>query len=195
MLLFTLSTINKEVIEIKELETKIIDIDINKIREQMIQFKAKKIKEENQINYIYDFPDKRLLQKSGYARIRAIENLSDKESYYYMTVKKLISQTDYKIMEEHEVSISNLEEGRNILSALGLSLVEEIRKYRESYSIFDTLVEIDINDKSYYPIPYIEVEGKSEEAIKRVVNLLGYDMSQTTSKTIHQLITDYQKGI
>jgi len=183
------------VVEIRELETKIINIDVTQIREKMNKFKAEKIKEENQINYIYDFQDKSLLISNGYARIRAVENLLDKKNYYYMAVKKIISQTDYKIMDEHEVSISDLEEGKNILSSLGLTLVEQIKKYRESYAFLDTLIEIDINDKSFYPIPYIEIEAKNEEAIEMVVKLLGYDMSQTTSKTIYQLIKDYKEEI
>ena len=32
-----------------------------------------KVKQENQINNIYDFSDKRLLNNKGYARIRTIQ--------------------------------------------------------------------------------------------------------------------------
>ena len=43
-----------------ELETRIIKIDVAKTRKILIENNAIKVKEENQINDIYDFPDKKL---------------------------------------------------------------------------------------------------------------------------------------
>ena len=53
----------------KEIETRIIDIDVKEIRRKLSTINAKKVKQENQINNIYDFSDKRLLTNKGYARI------------------------------------------------------------------------------------------------------------------------------
>jgi adenylate cyclase class 2 len=110
-----------------------------------------------------------------------------------MTVKKLISQEKYKIMDENEVLINDAIEGENIFKALGLHLVQSIKKYRESYKYKDTLIEIDINEKSFCPFPYIEIETNYEEQLKEVVTLLGYSIEDTTSKTIYELLQN--KGI
>lgn len=177
----------------REIETRIVDIDVEDIRKKLLNINAVKVKQENQINNIYDFSDKRLLTEKGYARIRIVEDELNNKNLYYMTVKKLISQEKYKIMDENEVLIDDAQEGENIFKALGLHLVQSIKKYRESYKYKDTLVEIDINDKSFCPFPYIEIETNCEEQLKEVVNLLGYSLEDTTSKTIYELLQN--KGI
>ena len=71
-----------------------------------------------------------------------------------------------------------------------LVLKESIKKYRESYKIMDSLVEIDINDKSFCPFPYLEIETTSEEKLKEILELLGYSIEDTTSKTIYELLEE-----
>lgn len=174
----------------KEIETRIIHINVDDIRNKMSKLQAPKVKQENQTNNIYDFPSKELLKNKGYARIRVVEDMLNNDTIYYMTTKKLLSQEKFKIMEEHEIKISNDKEGASIFSSLGLVLVESIKKYRESYRYKDTLIEIDINDKNFCPFPYIEIESSNEEELKEVVSLLGYSMEDTTSKTIYELLQD-----
>lgn len=177
------------------METRILDIDVDFIRKKMKDINASKVKEENQVNNIYDFPDRRLLNAKGYARIRIIEDNLHNKTINYMTTKKLISQEKYKVMEEQEIEISDPVKGANIFKALGLELVESIKKYRESYKYKNTLIEIDINDKSFCPFPYIEIESSDENEIMDVVKLLGYTMKDTTSKTIHEILNDRNKGV
>ena len=42
----------------KELETRIIDIDVEKLRETLSNLGAENVKRENQTNDIFDFPDR-----------------------------------------------------------------------------------------------------------------------------------------
>ena len=175
---------------LKEFETRIIKIDVDNIRSILLANGAKKIKEENQINDIYDFEDGRLLSKKGYARIRTIDNLISGKTIYYMTTKKMLSQDTFKVMEENETIIEDKKAGEGIFLALGLKLKESIRKYRESYKLENGLVEIDINDKSFCPFPYIEIETDTEENLEKIVKLLGYELKDTTSKTIYELIEE-----
>jgi adenylate cyclase class 2 len=107
-----------------------------------------------------------------------------------MTTKKLLSQGRFKEMEEHEVEVSDKKAAEGIFEALGLVLTSSVQKYRESYDIEGCLVEIDINDTNFCPFPYIEIETDSEEKLEKVVELLGYTMADTTSKTIFQLINE-----
>lgn len=177
----------------KELETRIIDIDLDKFRKDLKTINAEKVKEENQINNIYDFPDRRLLEKKGYARIRIVEDLLNKKSVSFITTKKMLSQERFKVMEENETIIEDGEVGKKIFEALGLELIDSIKKYRESYKYKNTLIEIDINEKSFCPFPYVEFETSSEEELKEILELLGYSLEDTTSKTIYEILKD--KGI
>ena len=172
----------------KEIEIKIIDIDVEEIRRKLFNINAPKVKQENQINNIYDFPDKRLLNNKGYARIRTIHDELTNSTVHYITTKRLISQEKYKVMEEHESEIKDASAAKGIFEALGLELMQSIKKYRESYKYKDTLIEIDINDKEFCPFPYIEIESAEEAQLEEVINLLGYSLSDTTSKTIYEIL-------
>lgn len=171
-----------------ELEVKIIHIDVDTIKHKLIQIRAKKVKMENQINNIYDFPDNRLLNSKGYARIRIVEDLLNNKNYCCMTTKKLLNQDKFKIMDEHEVTISDSNEGTSIFLSLGLIQTQSIHKYRESYKYKNTLIEIDINDKTFCPFPYLEIEAPTEYELQETVEVLGYTLKDTTSKTIYELI-------
>ena len=172
----------------KEIETTITHIDVDEIRNKLKKLNAIKLKEENQINNIFDFEDRRLLNNKGYARIRVVEDLIKGETRNYITVKKLISQEKYKIMDEHETEIKSATTGEDIFKALGLTLIQSIKKYRESYKYKDTLIEIDINQKDFCPFPYIEIESSDESELEEVITLLGYTMKDTTSKSIYEIL-------
>ncbi|WP_297419899.1 CYTH domain-containing protein [Clostridium sp.] len=174
----------------QELETRIVDIDVENIRKILLSNGAQKVKVEDQINDIYDFQDGRLLAKKGYARIRTVNDMLNNKVVYFMTTKKMLSQERFKIMEENEVIIDNKEMGEGIFKSLGLILKESNKKYRESYRLYDCLIEIDINDKSFCPFPYLEIETSSEEKLKEIVELLGYTLEDTTSQTIYDILSE-----
>ena len=174
----------------KELETRIIKIDVANIRKILIANGAEKVKEENQINDIYDFEDGKLLAQKGYARIRTVDDLIHNKQIIFMTTKKMLSQGKFKEMEENEVIVDNKTAAEGIYKSLGLILKQSIQKFRESYKLEDSLIEIDINDKNFCPFPYIEIETDSEDNLEKIVKLLGYTMEDTTSKTIYQLIEE-----
>lgn len=174
----------------KELETRVMDIDVDDIRNKMKSLGAIKVKSEDQVNEIYDFEDGRLLAAKGYARVRTtIDRLTGKETVF-MTTKKMLSQDTFKVMEENEVIVDNKEMARKIFTSLGLKLQESISKYRESYKIHNSLVEIDINDKSFCPFPYLEIETTSIEKLEEIVKLLGYTLEDTTSQTIYDILAE-----
>ncbi|WP_252254285.1 CYTH domain-containing protein [Clostridium sp. ZBS12] len=174
----------------QEIETRIMDIDIDNIRKILIDNGAENIKKEDQINDIYDFEDGKLLNNKGYARIRTVTDNINNKVVYYMTTKKMLSQERFKVMEENEVIVNDKKMAEGIFKSLGLKLKESNKKYRESYKIFDSLVEIDINEKKFCPFPYLEIETTSEENLDKVVNLLGYTLEDTTSQTIYDILAE-----
>ena len=176
-----------------ELETRIIDIDVDDIRKKLKNLDAKQVKAEDQANELYDFEDGKLLSQKGYARIRTtLDRITNNETVF-MTTKKMLSQDTFKIMEENEVIVDDKEMARKIFTSLGLVLVQSISKYRESYKLENALIEIDINDKNFCPFPYLEIETNSVENLDKVVKLLGYTLEDTTSKTIYDILKE--KGI
>ena len=108
----------------KELETRVVDIDVEKVRETLINLGAKKVKEEYQINNIYDFEDNRLLNAKGYARIRITDDRLNNKEVVYMTTKKMLSQGTFKVMEENETIVEDKEAAAKIYISLGLVLKE-----------------------------------------------------------------------
>lgn len=174
----------------QEFETRIMDIDIENIRELCAKMGAVNVKKENQVNDIYDFSDRKLLNQKGYARIRTVEDLINKKTIYFMTTKKMLSQDTFKVMEENETIIEDASIGAGIFKALGLELQESIKKYRESYKYKNTLIEIDINDENFCPFPYLEIETKSEKDFYEILELLGYTIQDTTSKTIYEILSE-----
>lgn len=174
----------------KELETRIFDIDVEEIRKKLKELKAVKVKEEDQINNIYDFEDNFLLKQKGYARIRVVYDKLNNRELVFMTTKKMLSQGTFKEMEENETIVEDKEAAERIFLSLGLELKQRIKKYRESYKLKDSLIEIDINDKSFCPFPYIEIETKSVESLNEILNLLGYTIKDTSSKTIYEVLEE-----
>ena len=121
----------------KELETRVVDIDVDDIRNKMESLGAIKVKSEDQVNEIYDFEDGRLLDNKGYARVRTTtDRLTGKETVF-MTTKKMLSQGTFKVMEENETIVEDGEMAKKIFKSLGLVLQESISKYRESYKLND----------------------------------------------------------
>lgn len=177
----------------KELETRILDIDVNDIILKLNSIGAIKVKQENQINNIYDFNDKRLIKNKGYARIRTIEDMLNSSTHYFMTTKKLLTQDTFKVMEENETEVLNVKSAENIFKSLGLELIQSIKRYRESYKYNNTLIEIDINDKSFCPFPYIEIESPNTRELEQVVLILGYTMNDTNSQTIYEILEQLKK--
>lgn len=178
-----------------EIEVKILDIDVKSLKSKLNSLNAKKVKNEMQYNYIYDFKDIRLINNGGYARIRETKDLDTDKTKVFMTVKKLLSKDTYKKMEEYESLIESKEIGEGIFKALGLINQDLIVKKRESYKIKNSLVEIDTNEKKFIAFPYIEIESPSEKELQDIVNLLGYEMKDTTTKSIYEIKKEYEKDL
>lgn len=171
-----------------EIEVKIIDIDKAAIIRKLEALGCERVKDESQINTIYDFPDLRLLSKKGYARVREVKNKLTGKETVYLTLKRMLSQEKYKVMEEHETPIKDGETGHGIFLGLGLIVRKILIKDRISYLYKHSLVEIDDVDHAEYPFPLLEVETAFEDELEEIVELLGYTMADTTSRTMAEIV-------
>lgn len=77
--------------------------------------------------------------------------------------------------EEIEFSISDFDKSQNFLEAIGLVKVRDQEKKRHTFKLGNVVVDIDTWPK----VPtYAELEGPSEEEIKKAAISLGFDWSK-----------------
>lgn len=88
-----------------------------------------------------------------------------------------INQYGLHSIEEVEMQVESIEIGKNILEQLGFYHRNYQEKKRVSYIYEPLNVEIEIDSWPLIP-PYIEIEGKSEQSINKMVELLGYSISE-----------------
>ena len=170
-----------------ELEVKVLSVEPEALRERLKQLGAALMAREKQVNYLYDYPDGRLKSQGGYVRLRRVKDLLGERVYYLLTWKRMISQQGCKEMEELETEVEDREVMDGILRRLGLEQRRCDEKYRESYALGEIKYELDIWAEEVYPHPYLEVEGPDQKSIEEALELIGYTISEATTRTIAQL--------
>lgn len=169
-----------------EIEVKVLGVDIDKLREEIINQGGFIVKKENQENYIYNLPQS-IAGENGYVRIRRIHNLIDCSKKDMLCIKKIVSQGKYRVTEEHEFEVSDFNESSLFLQSLGVEFSVRQDKYRESYSFNGVLIEIDIWNKEIFPYPYVEIESINEDLIFETMDLLKIPREKATSKSLAQI--------
>lgn len=103
-----------------------------------------------------------------------------------LTFKDPVEQGRYKIMEEHEIAVSDFNAALSLLTGLGYRQVFRYQKYRTEYRVDEALVLLDET-----PIGnYIEIEGATR-LIDRIADQLGFDLNEGISKNYLQLYREY----
>lgn len=175
----------------KEIEVKVLNIDIDEVKNRLINIGAVLIKHELQTNKLFDVEDKlAILGANSYLRLRKIEDKLNSVESYELTLKENIPNQKARENIETNVIIDNEENLLKILSVLGVSVEQIGYKERVSYKINNVLVEIDIWDKETYPNPYLEIEGEDIDSIYKTLDLLGLSRENVTTKSILELRQD-----
>lgn len=171
-----------------EIEVKVLNIDIETTRKKLQEINAKLLKKEFQTNYIFDFPNEQFFSKGGYVRIRKAFNLLNKSEKIILTSKELVSKDKFKISKECEFGADNFESSKAFLESLGLVLKRSDEKLRESYQLDEGLIEID----TWAGVPtYLEAEADSEEKVISLLSKIGYNLEQSTSMTLAEIMKHY----
>lgn len=111
-----------------------------------------------------------------------------------ITVKHILARNDSSLQQmlENEVEVSNIQDANNLLEALGFSYKSYQEKERITYLLDGYEIDID----TWPGIPtYFEIEGKSEDDLKKIVNKLGYSMSACISCTADEIYERYNKSM
>jgi adenylate cyclase class 2 len=136
-------------------------------------------------NIVFDDDKGTLFKNKLLLRLRK----SDKVT---ITFKKPIERSQFKVMEEYEVRVSDFDEMHKILNMLGFKKVFRYQKRREIYRFGHTKVLLDST-----PIgDFVEIEGEKDD-IRKTCSLLGLDFKKGTSKNYRTLYREYckEKGI
>lgn len=148
-----------------ELEARFLEIDKGKLREQLSKIGAVCKTPERKMQRVV-FESDYLRANRAWLRVR---NEGDKIT---MTLKQASDATDITRVKEAEINVNNFENAKALLNGLGLEEKRNQENLRESWTYDGASIEID----TWPRIPsYVEIEADSEEKVKKVSKLLGFD--------------------
>ncbi len=162
-----------------EWEVKFLNVDKSELQKKLKASGAKLVKPERLYKRAVFFLPKGHEIKGGWLRVR------DEGDKITMSLKVV---TNGKVDEQKEVMVvvDNYDKARQLLSVIGCVEKAYQETRREIWQLED--VEITIDEWPYLE-PYCEIEGNSEEAIKKVSSALGFDYSQAVFGSADQVIS------
>lgn len=172
----------------KEIEVKILNVDLDEMEKRLVDIGAKLISKEYQINIIFDSKDNYIENNlNSYLRIRETKNLLTDEVKVNLTLKKNISKDGARENLEVTTEIDDKQSMIYILKDLKYEVIEEGYKNRISYIYENIRFDLDKWDKNTYPYPYMEIEVEKKEDLEKAANLLNIDKDNISTKSIMEL--------
>ena len=172
----------------RELEVKILGIDLDEMEKKIISLGGVLIGKEKQINTLIDSTESPIKTKvDAYLRIRETKNLLNNESNTVFTLKKNISKDGLRDNIELTTEIQDKAIMLEILKNLGFDNIEIGYKERKSYELMDARLDFDKWDKDTYPFPYIEIEVKDMKHLNEITKALEIPQINISTKSIIQL--------
>ncbi|MEO8863115.1 MAG: class IV adenylate cyclase, partial [Candidatus Saccharimonadales bacterium] len=146
-----------------EIEAKFLDIDTDSLRQKLQSLNARLINPEREMKRrVFDFEDGRLKKVNGWVRVR---DEGDKVTLSY----KQLNDRTITGTKEVNVTVSSFDDTCDFLDCIGLKSKSFQVTKRESWVLNG--VEIEIDTWPWIP-QFVELEGKSEDAVKQVASLL-----------------------
>ena len=161
-----------------EYELRVLDIDTEKVIKKLEELGAEKIAEFNYKRRVYNFHP---AVDHKWIRLRTDGKKTT------LTIKKL-EPFEIDGTKELEIEVSDFEETNLVLNELGYTA----HTYQENKRIRYMLngVELDIDSWPYIPT-YLEIEGKNEESVKNMMDLLEVDKTKATSLDVQGVFKEF----
>ncbi len=161
----------------KEYETKVLEINIEEIRQKLLELGAKENKEIFQRRYVYD------IDSEDHDWIRLRTNGKKTTLTYKHKKGSQIDET-----EEIEVEVNDFNETSKIF--LKLNFKEII--YQESKRILFELDEIEFTLDTWPKIPtYLEIESSSKEKVLEGLRKLGLENKDCGNLSVKDVYSKY----
>ncbi|MFA6270335.1 MAG: CYTH domain-containing protein [Candidatus Paceibacterota bacterium] len=166
-----------------EIETKVLDIDFEKIKEKLTSLNATKISENRLVVDWYRLKGVKEGEDNWFLRIRSY---SDGRHEVTWKAKSDILGTARK-HKEINFNIAEPEKLGDLFEEIGLEKYAHQEKDRTSFTFKDWQFDIDV----YPKMPaFMEIEGKSEDHVNEAIKLLGLEGNKTWAKGERILIQD-----
>ena len=159
-----------------EYEIKILDIDANSILSTLKELNAKLKGVKKFKRYVFDLPDNK-----SWMRLRTDGNEA------VLTVKKVTGE-GISGTQELEIKVDSFEKTKELLEGLGFTPRVYQENNRQSYELDG--VEIDIDEWPKIP-PYLEIEGKDEGSVLRMIEKLSLSEHKKTSESTEKVYSLY----
>ena len=151
----------------KEIEVKILNIDLPKMVEAVKALGAKKIEQGFVKVKAYDQHDDSLREKDSFVRVREIAGRTE------VVFKGPITDPDVKTREEIEFHTDNFERPCMLFERMGMKIFADHEKYRATYKFDGAKIEFD----KYPEIPwFVEIEAPTREKVQEIIEKLGFSL-------------------
>lgn len=162
----------------QEIEAKFYIQDLNRIIHRLEALNAHLIQERvHETNIRFDLPDARLRSEGHVLRLR-------RDTEARLTYKGAGKNAQGVLSrEEIEFIVEDFDKARQFLEALGYQKLVYYEKYRTTYELNGTLIMLD-------ELPYgtfVEIEGKTIEAIHAVADQLNLHWDRAIATSYHAL--------
>ena len=161
-----------------EYEVRILEINVDQIKQKLSEIGAKFVSEKNFKRYVYDLIPK---TKNSWIRLRTD---GTKTTLTY----KQIDSDKIDGTSELEFEVQDFEKTHLFLETIGNKTKNFQENKRISYKLNNVEIEID----TWKNIPtYLEIDAKTKKEVEEVVKLLGFEMKNTTSLGVKKLHEKY----
>lgn len=159
----------------KERELTVLNIEIDDFIKTLEDLSAEKQGEFLQRRYVYDVKP---LNPNKWIRLRTNGTKTT------LTIKEIKDKNAIEGTNELEVVVGDFDKTNEILKELGY----EARNYQENYRRVYLLGNVEISIDSWPLIPtYVEIEGKTNEDVERVLKLVNTKNYQTTTFDVESI--------
>ena len=158
-----------------EFEATFVNVDKNEMREKLKSIGAELVRPEYmQKRTVFNMPTGHGVE-GGWLRVR------DEGDKITMGLK-VVAGEGIERQKETEVVINNYESGVSLLQSIGC----EKKAYQESKRELWKLDSVEITiDEWPFLEPFVEVEGKNEDVVKKIAEVLGFDYSKALFDSVY----------
>lgn len=164
-----------------EIEIRAFVKSLELIESNLIELKAKKLKQQHIIDYWFcpkNFTRFNQIQmnKPGSYSLRIRQLKQNGKEYLELNTKALETEEDHNVFIEHETAIDDIEETRKILEIIGFKIYCVLEKRRTVYKKGNMLINLE-DIKAFNPAVEIEIISDEETDAHK----------KTITKTLKQL--------
>ena len=164
-----------------EIETKVLDVDVTDVRERLSKLKAEKTGETRLVVDWYRLKGVIEGEDPWFLRIRS--NSEGKHEVTWKADPKVLGIS--RTCKEINFIVNDPIAVGDFFSRIGLEHYAHQEKSRVSFSLQDWLIEIDTYPKMP---PFLEIEGASEQHVRKALELLGLSANRTWAEGERTLI-------